>query len=43
MRRHRNPALLFLAPFLTVFAAFYLAPVLYAIYLSLFIRIVQFV
>jgi len=38
MRRHRNPALLFLAPFLTVFAAFYLAPVLYAIYLSLFIR-----
>lgn len=38
MRRHRNPALLFLAPFLTVFVAFYLAPVLYAAYLSLFIR-----
>jgi multiple sugar transport system permease protein len=28
----------FLAPFLTVFVAFYLAPVIYAIYLSLFIR-----
>jgi multiple sugar transport system permease protein len=29
---------LFLAPFLTVFVAFYLTPVFYAIYLSLFIR-----
>jgi multiple sugar transport system permease protein len=38
MRQHRKTALLFLAPFLTVFIAFYLAPVCYAIYLSLFIR-----
>jgi multiple sugar transport system permease protein len=36
--RHRKTALLFLAPFLTVFVAFYLAPVAYAIYLSLFIK-----
>jgi multiple sugar transport system permease protein len=38
MRQHRKAALLFLAPFLTVFTVFYLAPVVYAIYLSLFIR-----
>ncbi len=38
MRQHRKAALLFLAPFLTVFFAFYLTPVVYAIYLSLFIR-----
>ena len=38
MREHRKPALLFLAPFFTVFVAFYLAPVLYAVYLSLFVR-----
>ena len=38
MQQHRKTALLFLAPFLTVFVAFYLAPVVYAIYLSLFIR-----
>src|SRR3984957_8839861 len=38
MQRHRKTAFLFLAPFLTVFIAFYLAPVVYAIYLSLFIR-----
>src|ERR1700758_4919777 len=38
MRHHRKAALLFLAPFLTVFLAFYLAPVVYAIYLSLFIK-----
>jgi multiple sugar transport system permease protein len=36
--RYRKTALLFLAPFLIVFAVFYLAPVLYAIYLSLFIK-----
>jgi multiple sugar transport system permease protein len=36
--RYRKTALLFLAPFLTVFFAFYVAPVLYAIYLSLFIK-----
>ena len=36
--RYRKTALLFLAPFLTVFVAFYVAPVLYAIYLSLFIK-----
>lgn len=36
--RYRKTALLFLAPFLTVFVAFYLAPVVYAIYLSLFIK-----
>jgi multiple sugar transport system permease protein len=36
--RHQKTALLFLAPFLTVFAAFYVAPVGYAIYLSLFIK-----
>jgi multiple sugar transport system permease protein len=36
--RYRKTALLFLAPFLTVFVAFYLAPVIYAIYLSLFIK-----
>ena len=34
----RKTALLFLAPFLTVFLAFYLAPVAYTIYLSLFIK-----
>jgi multiple sugar transport system permease protein len=34
----RKTAFLFLAPFLTVFVAFYLTPVFYAIYLSLFIR-----
>jgi multiple sugar transport system permease protein len=38
MHRHRKTAFLFLAPFLTVFVAFYLTPVFYAIYLSLFIR-----
>jgi multiple sugar transport system permease protein len=38
MRQHRKAALFFLAPFLTVFIAFYLTPVVYAIYLSLFIR-----
>ncbi|HEY0791337.1 MAG TPA: sugar ABC transporter permease [Chthoniobacterales bacterium] len=38
MRQHRKTALLFLAPFLTVFVAFYLVPVVYAIYLSLFVR-----
>ena len=38
MRQYRKTALLFLAPFLTVFVAFYLTPVFYAIYLSLFIR-----
>jgi multiple sugar transport system permease protein len=38
MRQYRKTALLFLAPFLTVFIAFYLTPVFYAIYLSLFIR-----
>src|SRR6266436_7853816 len=37
MRYHKT-ALLFLTPFLTVFVAFYLTPVFYAIYLSLFIR-----
>src|SRR3977135_598722 len=37
MRYHKTP-LLFLTPFLTVFVAFYLAPVFYAIYLSLFIK-----
>ena len=37
MRYHKT-ALLFLTPFLTVFVAFYLAPIFYAIYLSLFIR-----
>ena len=36
--RYRKTALLFLAPFLTVFVAFYVAPVGYAIYLSLFIK-----
>ena len=36
--RYRKTALLFLAPFVTVFVAFYLAPVLYAVYLSLFIK-----
>jgi multiple sugar transport system permease protein len=36
--RYRKTALLFLAPFLTVFIAFYVAPVVYAIYLSLFIK-----
>jgi multiple sugar transport system permease protein len=36
--RYRKTALLFLAPFLTVFVAFYVAPVAYAIYLSLFIK-----
>jgi multiple sugar transport system permease protein len=38
MRQHRKTAWLFLAPFLTVFVCFYLTPVVYAIYLSLFIR-----
>jgi multiple sugar transport system permease protein len=38
MHRHRKSAFLFLAPFLAMFVAFYLAPVVYAIYLSLFIR-----
>src|SRR6516164_9068955 len=38
MRQRRKTALLFLAPFLAVFVAFYLTPVFYAIYLSLFIR-----
>jgi multiple sugar transport system permease protein len=38
MQQHRKTAFLFLAPFLTVFIAFYLAPVVYAIYLSFFIR-----
>ncbi len=38
MRKHRKTPLLFLTPFLTVFVAFYLAPVLYAVYLSLFVR-----
>lgn len=37
MRYHKT-ALFFLTPFLMVFAAFYLAPVFYAIYLSLFIK-----
>jgi multiple sugar transport system permease protein len=37
MRYHKT-ALLFLTPFLTVFVAFYLTPVFYAIYLSLFIK-----
>jgi multiple sugar transport system permease protein len=36
--RYRKTALLFLAPFLSVFVAFYLAPVVYAIYLSVFIK-----
>jgi multiple sugar transport system permease protein len=36
--RHYKTALFFLTPFLTVFVAFYLAPVFYAIYLSLFIK-----
>ena len=38
MRRYRKTAYLFLTPFLAVFIAFYLAPVGYALYLSLFIR-----
>src|SRR6202171_905999 len=38
MRQYRKTAFLFLAPFLTVFVAFYLTPVFYAIYLSIFIR-----
>jgi multiple sugar transport system permease protein len=38
MLQYRKTAWLFLAPFLTVFVAFYLTPVFYAIYLSLFIR-----
>src|SRR5260221_6113302 len=38
MRRYRKTAFLFLTPFLAVFIAFYLAPVGYALYLSLFIR-----
>ena len=36
--RYRKTALLFLAPFLFAFVAFYLAPVVYAIYLSVFIK-----
>ena len=36
--RYRKTALLFLAPFLIAFVAFYLAPVVYAIYLSVFIK-----
>jgi multiple sugar transport system permease protein len=38
MHQHRKSAFLFLAPFLAMFVAFYLVPVVYAIYLSLFIR-----
>ncbi len=38
MNDNRRAAWLFLTPFLAVFTAFYLAPVGYAIYLSLFIR-----
>jgi multiple sugar transport system permease protein len=38
MHQHRKSAFLFLAPFLAMFVTFYLAPVVYAIYLSLFIR-----
>jgi len=38
MHQHRKAALSFLAPFLTAFIAFYLAPVLYAVYLSFFVR-----
>jgi multiple sugar transport system permease protein len=38
MNQHRKSVFLFLAPFLAMFVAFYLAPVVYAIYLSLFIR-----
>jgi multiple sugar transport system permease protein len=38
MRQERRAAYLFLAPFLLVFLAFYLAPVFYAVYLSLFVR-----
>jgi multiple sugar transport system permease protein len=38
MRRYRKTAYLFLTPFLAVFIAFYLAPVGYALYLSLFVR-----
>src|ERR1700737_1033018 len=38
MRTHSKTAFLFLAPFLTVFVAFYLTPVGYAVYLSLFIK-----
>ncbi len=38
MHQHRKSAFLFLAPFLAMFVAFYLAPVVYAIYLSLFVR-----
>src|ERR1700751_280723 len=38
MHQHRKAALSFLAPFMTFFLVFYLAPVLYAIYLSLFVR-----
>jgi hypothetical protein len=35
MHQHRKTALFFLAPFLTVFVAFYLALVVYAINVSL--------
>jgi multiple sugar transport system permease protein len=38
MRQERRAAYLFLTPFLLVFIAFYLAPVLYAFYLSFFIK-----
>lgn len=38
MQQHRRAAFVFLAPFLTVFLIFYVAPVCYAIYLSLFVR-----
>ncbi len=38
MQANRRAPWLFLAPFLTVFVAFYLVPVGYAVYLSLFIR-----
>jgi multiple sugar transport system permease protein len=38
MRRYRKTAYLFLSPFLALFIAFYLAPVGYALYLSVFIR-----
>jgi multiple sugar transport system permease protein len=38
MQANRRAAWLFLTPFLAVFTAFYLAPVGYAVYLSLFVR-----
>jgi multiple sugar transport system permease protein len=36
--RYRKSAYLFLTPFVAVFLAFYVAPVLYAVYLSFFIK-----